>query len=74
MKRFLLLLFFITGAMGIEFVQQSTPATPQARTVAEQSPSAERIWTDLMKGNQRFISGKVNTVEIVSLRHNVSAK
>jgi carbonic anhydrase len=74
MKRFLFLLFFITGAMGIEFAQQPTPATPQARTVAEQSPSAERIWTDLMKGNQRFISGKVNTVEIVSLRHNVSAK
>ena len=74
MKRFLLFLFSITGALGIGFAQQSTTTAPQARTVAEHSPSAQRIWADLMEGNQRFVSGKPKTVATVSLRQNLATK
>jgi len=74
MRRFLLFVFLITGTLGIGFAQQSTTTGAQARTGAKQSSSAERIWADLMEGNERFISGKARAVEVVSLRQNLAAK
>jgi len=74
MKRLLLFLFLIAGAISVAFAQQPTTTTSQARTIAEQSPSAESIWADLMAGNDRFISGRTNTVEIVPLRQSLAAK
>jgi carbonic anhydrase len=74
MKRFLLFLFLTTGVPNIGFAQQATTTTPQARTVGKPSPSAEKIWADLMEGNERFISGKAKTVEIVPLRQSLAAK
>lgn len=73
MKRLLLFLFLIAAICGA-FAQQPTTTASQARTIAEQSPSAESIWADLMAGNDRFISGRTNTVEIVPLRQSLAAK
>jgi carbonic anhydrase len=72
MKRFLIFLFLVIGSLGLGFAQQSTATAPQAPTVAEQNPSAERIWADLMEGNQRFISGKPKTVDVVPLRESLA--
>ena len=67
MKRYLLYLLLMSQFLGAGFSQQAT--TPQtAFAVAAQTPSAESVWADLMEGNQRFVSGRTKTVDVVPLR------
>lgn len=72
MKLFLLFLLLI-GSLGVGFAQ-SMNTDLQARRVAEQRASPESIWADIMEGNQRFVSGKTKTVEIVPLRQSLATK
>src|ERR1035437_9029312 len=67
MKRYLLYLLLMSQFLGAGFSQQATTPQP-AFAVAAQIPSAESVWTDLMEGNQRFVSGRTKTVDVVPLR------
>jgi carbonic anhydrase len=74
MKLFLLFLFVTIAVMGLGFAQESATPVPQPRTVAEPRSSAQIIWADLMEGNQRFISGKTKSVDVVPLRQSLASK
>ena len=73
MNRFSLFHVFLMGALSVGFAQQPTATPPQMGTIAEQR-SADAIWGDLMEGNQRFISGKTNIVELAPLRQTLATK
>lgn len=72
MKLLLLFMFSMIGVVGLAFAQHSTTKAPQVHTVAAPNTSAEQIWADLMEGNQRFISGKSKSVDVVSLRQSLA--
>jgi carbonic anhydrase len=50
--------------------QPGVPATPAAGHphVAQAPPSPEKIWSDLMDGNRRFVAGKLKPHAVVRLR------
>ncbi len=67
MKTYLLHLLLMSQFLGAGFAQhRETPAPAVA--FAAQSSSAETVWADLMAGNQRFVNGKTETVDLVGLR------
>lgn len=70
MKRCLLFLLLLCPLVGVGFSQQQA-ATAAAERVAK-IPSAEAVWADLMEGNERFVSGKTNTVQVVRLRQSLA--
>ena len=73
MKRHLLYLLLLTqlpGALG--FAQQPATAPAHDQTAMAKAPSVEAIWTDLMEGNQRFVSGQTKTVNVVPLRQSLA--
>lgn len=74
MKLFLLFVFVMIGVMGLGFAQESSTPIPQARMVAEPRSSAQIIWADLMEGNERFISGKTKSIDVVPLRRSLATK
>lgn len=76
MKRFfpVFLLFLATApsSMTQEHPASAAPAVPAASATAPAEPefsSQEKIWTDLMEGNKRFVSGKTKTRELLQTRH-----
>ncbi|MGA2457914.1 MAG: carbonic anhydrase [Terriglobales bacterium] len=71
MKRYLLYLFLMVPLLGAGFGQQQATAPAGAHAVAAQTPSAESIWADLMEGNQRFVMGKTETIDVVALRQSL---
>jgi carbonic anhydrase len=71
-KKYLLYLLLISQLLGAAFAQQQATAAAPAHAIASQMPSADSIWVDLMEGNQRFVSGKTKTVEVVSLRQSLA--
>jgi len=71
MKRYLVYLFVISQFLGAAGAQQQALAPAKAHAVAATTPSAESIWTDLMEGNQRFVSGKTKIVDVVPLRESL---
>jgi carbonic anhydrase len=68
MKRLLLCLLLMTQLPGVGSAQQHAMGSTQRVALAAQVPSAELIWADLMEGNQRFVSGKMKTVDVAPLR------
>jgi carbonic anhydrase len=71
MRRYLLCLLLISHIPGVGFTQRQATANAHMRAVGAQSASAESIWADLMEGNRRFVSGKINTVAVVPLRESL---
>jgi carbonic anhydrase len=71
MKRYLLCLLLISQFAIAGLAQQQAKASSQSVAVAAQLPSAESIWADLMEGNQRFVTGKAKTVDLVPLRQSL---
>ncbi|SRR6266567_2146786 len=71
LKRYLLYLFLMVQLLGAGFAQQQATAPARAQAAAAQMPSAESIWADLMEGNQRFVMGKTETVDLVALRQSL---
>jgi carbonic anhydrase len=71
MRRLLLYLFLMSQCLGAGFSQQQALPPVEAHAVAGQTPSAESIWADLMEGNQRFVTGKTKTVDVVHLRESL---
>lgn len=72
MRRLLLFCFLVATPSG--FAQAPAGAVAPARptvSTPETSPG-EKIWADLMKGNQRFVSGQTRSRELVQLRHTLA--
>jgi carbonic anhydrase len=74
MKRYLLYLLLISQFPSAGLAQQQSKASSQPVAVAAQLPSAESIWTDLMEGNQRFVTGTAKTVDVVPLRQSLGKR
>jgi carbonic anhydrase len=76
MKRTLLSLALLALLACPLLAQQSAPAAaqPAAHHASDhaQSPSAAEVWTELMDGNKRFVSGKLKTYQSVSLRNSLA--
>jgi carbonic anhydrase len=72
MKGSIVSLIMISQFLGVGVAQQHAAAPASANTAATQQDSGEAIWSDLMEGNRRFVSGKTKAVEIVSLRQSVT--
>ena len=71
MKRWLsvLLLFLTTTPFGIT---QNQPSVPVQRRDVVQKADGEKLWAELMEGNQRFVSGQTRSRESVLLRHTLA--
>ncbi|HXC43607.1 MAG TPA: carbonic anhydrase [Candidatus Dormibacteraeota bacterium] len=74
MKRFLLALLFLLSAMPLGAAQEHAAAIQPTRPPDAVAGAAvgEKIWADLMDGNQRFISGQTKPRELVQLRHTLA--
>lgn len=72
MKRYLLYPLLMAQLLGAGFAQLQAPPPVHEHAVAAQMPSAEAIWADLMEGNQRFVSGKTKSIDIVPLRQSLA--
>jgi carbonic anhydrase len=71
MNRFLLPLLALFSFAGLGLAQQPAPSSAQHGShsaAAASFPSADQIWADLMAGNQRFVTGKTRSYDVVSLR------
>ncbi len=55
------------------FSQQPVAAPHDAHASAQPAPSPEKIWTDLVEGNQRFVAGKTRAYNVVSLRQKLAS-
>ena len=53
--------------------QPATTAPHDAHASAQPAPSAEKVWADLMEGNQRFVAGKTRAYNVVSLRQKLAS-
>ena len=56
---------------GLGFAQQ-TGAAPAHAAASASVPSAEQLWSDLMAGNERFVTGHLKTGDIVGLRRGLA--
>jgi carbonic anhydrase len=63
-----LLLCFMQSALGQQAIKPAIPLHAAA-TASSQHSSAEETWADLMEGNRRFVAGKSQAYDVVSLRH-----
>src|SRR5580704_1511596 len=73
MKRAVLCLYLSVSLLlpGFVFAQQ-TSAAPAHTSASVTAPSAEQLWSDLMAGNQRFMTGRLKTGDIVGLRRDLA--
>ncbi|MGO9647521.1 Carbonic anhydrase 2 [Candidatus Sulfotelmatobacter sp. SbA7] len=68
---FAILLSFV----GSGLAQHADTAQHSADAAASHArPSAEKVWADLMDGNKRFVAGKPQAYELVSLRRKLASK
>jgi carbonic anhydrase len=75
-KHTLLYLSILLSFVGSALAQQTSVAPPQHATHAGTSaakPSADKLWTNLMAGNARFVAGKPQTYALASLRQKLES-
>jgi carbonic anhydrase len=61
----------LSVALTVSFIVMTmSQASENQKSVKE--PSADQIWASLVDGNRRFIDGKPNHQDLVSLRHTLS--
>lgn len=74
MKRFLpvFLLFLATIPFGMTQEHAAAALPVQRPQAIQETASGEKIWADLMEGNQRFVSGRTKPREVVQLRHSLA--
>jgi carbonic anhydrase len=74
MKRFLLVLLLLPFTTPLGLTQEHAavvqPTRPSEATAG--IANGEKIWADLMEGNQRFVSGQTRFREVVQLRHTLA--
>jgi len=74
MNRHLMLLLVLVSFVSVGLSQQPAAASAQHDAhVAASAPSADQIWSDLMAGNQRFVTGKTRAYEVVPLRKKLAS-
>src|SRR5215470_17650994 len=66
----ILLVILILPASLAAQAQKSADTT--AHQPAAASPSGEKVWSDLMAGNRRYVEGKPKPRAIVQLRHSLA--
>ncbi len=74
MKHKLSYLFVPLLLATVAAAQAPAPAPQTAHHAAAKpaAPPADTIWADLMAGNQRFMAGKIQTRDLVSLRQSLA--
>jgi carbonic anhydrase len=74
MKRILQALLFASLAATSSISQERAPLPLPIQSVMHSAvdSSGEKIWADLMEGNQRFVSGETRSREVVQLRHSLA--
>jgi carbonic anhydrase len=51
----------------------AVPAQHASHTLSQAAPSAAEVWDNLMEGNRRFVAGKPQARDVVSLRHKLAS-
>jgi carbonic anhydrase len=74
MKRFLLVLSLLLSTTPFGLTQEHAAAAQPTRSseAISGTNNGEKIWADLMEGNQRFVSGQTKSREVVQLRHTLA--
>lgn len=54
--------------------QPATPPAAHSQHAAQPAVSPERIWSELMEGNKRFVSGKLRPEDLVSVRKSLTTE
>jgi carbonic anhydrase len=75
MKRAFTICLMVFLLAALTDAQQAAAPARQATAHAAASPApvpADKIWAELMAGNQRFVSGQPQTVALVSLRQSLA--
>jgi carbonic anhydrase len=58
---------------GFAQAPSTVPAQPPSHASDSAAPSAAAVWNNLMAGNRRFVAGKPQTRDLVSLRHKLGS-
>jgi carbonic anhydrase len=74
MRRFLPICLLVLATAPFGMTQDHTAAALPVRPAEaiQQAARGEKIWADLMEGNQRFVSGRTKPRELVQLRHTLA--
>jgi carbonic anhydrase len=73
MKRVLRSMVVLAFLANLSVAQGQAPTKAHGdATSAQQNPSAEKIWADLMAGNKRYAAGKAESRNLVQLRHSLA--
>lgn len=54
--------------------QPAAPPAAHADHAMKPAASAEKIWSELMEGNKRFVSGRLETEDLVSIRKSLTTE
>jgi carbonic anhydrase len=74
MKRTLVLgIVLATASFGLAQNQPAAIPHQASHATSEAKPSPEQIWSDLMAGNARFVSGSPKSRDLVSLRKKLAS-
>lgn len=68
---FAALLFFVSLSPAQQ--PATAPAHHRAHTATAPLPPTDKIWANLMAGNQRFVAGKTHAYAVVSLRRELAS-
>lgn len=72
------LLRFVVLLASVWIFAQQPPRAPvlaaaSSTTSSQQSPSAGKVWAELMEGNQRFVSGKPKARQLIEVRNKLAS-
>jgi carbonic anhydrase len=65
---YFVIIFLATFAVA----QQPAPPAAHHGHATQPAPSADKIWSDLMDGNKRFVAGKLKPRAVVSVRESLA--
>jgi carbonic anhydrase len=72
MKRGLSAFLFFLITIPFAIPQEHPSASVQPRDAVQKSAEGERLWAELIEGNQRFVSGQTKPRELIQLRHSLA--
>ncbi len=69
---FAILLLLVSSGLAQQTATVPAQHSAHPPSTSPQTPSADKIWADLMQGNRRFVTGKAHSHESVSLRKSLA--
>src|SRR5579863_4464138 len=72
MKRRLSVVFVLLVTIPFAIGQSQPSAPVQSREAVLKSAEGEKLWAELLDGNQRFIFGRTQPRELIQLRHSLA--